>query len=154
MSEPEISSVIQSTTLTWSGTPQSAELAIDGDMETASHTNCAWNTDIWYKMRFDDVQCFDEVEFVNSYLNYNAFRMQDLGVYVKNSDDGEENLCEVVRIREDETVEGQTYMVSCDGKCGDSIVLRVRHDRGKYSYMACIHLDEIKVHYAGDSEHC
>ena len=51
-----------------------AELAIDGDVQTFSHTDCAWDTDLWYKMKFDAVYCFTEVIVVQSNWN-NAERM-------------------------------------------------------------------------------
>ena len=147
MGKPD--SVVQSSTLSWSGMAQSAELAVDGDMSTTSHTVCAWDTDIWYLMQFDDIRCFEEVVIINAYLNYNAYRMQDLGVHVKNTNTDTDSLCGVIRVREDSTIEGQTYKVSCDGMCGNSVMLRVRHNKGEYSYMGCIHMKEIEVHYSG-----
>lgn len=129
--------------------PQSADLAIDDDLATSSHTICAWNTDHWYMMKFKSVRCFSEVIIVNSYLDYNAFRMQDLGVFVQDSHKETSMKCGSLKARDDSTIEGQTYRISCDGLCGDEVVLKVRHDRGDYSYMGCIHMAEIRVEFAG-----
>ena len=51
-----------------------AENAIDGNLNTHSHTQCVWDTDLWYKMKFDAVYCFTEVIVVQSNWN-NAERM-------------------------------------------------------------------------------
>lgn len=142
----------QSSTRLVRGQPQSADQAIDGDLETSSHTICAWNTDIWYMMKFHSVLCFDEVILTNSYLDYNAYRMQDLGVFVQDSHKETSMKCGAMKARGDSTIKGQTYKISCDGLCGDEIMLKVRHDRGDYSYMGCIHMSEVRVEFANSGK--
>ena len=143
------SSVSQSTTLTWNGTVLNAERAIDGDLTTVSHTNCSWNTDLWYKMKFDAVFCFSDVVIMQSHWHQTAYRMDDTGVFVVDSDTREESLCGVLKVSDVMTIEGQTYRIPCDLKCGDEVKLTVRHDNGKYDNPACIHMKEIKAYYTG-----
>ena len=42
--------------------------------------------------------------------------------------------------------------ISCDGKCGDEVELRVRHDEENYNDPACIHMSEI-VAYEDEQSH-
>ena len=86
-----------------------ASKAIDGKLNTSSHTMCAWNTDIWFRMQFNDVYCFTEVRIIGSKLNSYALRMQDTMVYVLNNEKGTEQLCGVLEVMEVFTIEGQTY---------------------------------------------
>ena len=128
---------------------EKAELAIDGDLTTKSNTNSAWDTDLWYKMTFDAVICFSEVVIVQSFLNFHAYRMNDAKVFVVNTNTGTKSLCGVLKSRTDSTIEGQTYRIPCNLKCGDEVKLTVRHDRGKYSVDACIHMKEINAFHTG-----
>ena len=61
-----------------------ASRAVDGDLGTVSHTKCAYNTDIWYKMQFAAVHCFSDVTIIQSHFDGNAFRMQDAKVFIGN----------------------------------------------------------------------
>merc|ERR1719233_829682 len=65
----------------------------------------------------------------------------------------ESRLCGVLSSREDNSVEGQTYRISCEGKCGDGLMLVVNHHRDEYAEdsPACIHMSELGVHFSG---HC
>ena len=129
---------------------EKAELAIDGDLTTKSNTNSAWDTDLWYKMRFDAVRCFSEVVIVQAHLNSKANRMNDTKVFVVNTNTGTESLCGILKASTDLTIEGQTYRIPCNLKCGDEVKLTVRHDNGKYDNPACIHMIEIVAyHIAG-----
>ena len=133
----------QSTTLTYAGTIRKAELAVDGDMSTWSHTKCAWSIDLWFKMKFSAVFCFSEVVIIQSHDSYYSARMQDTKVFVINTKTGTEHLCGVLKIRDVRTTEGQTYKINCDLKCGDEVKLKVRHDKSQYGQEGCIHIKEI-----------
>ena len=97
-------------------------------------------------MKFDAIHCFSEIVIMNDKLNENAYRMQDLKVFVVNTKTGTESLCGVLKMREVWTVEGQTYKISCDLKCGNEVKLTVRHNSGEYNNLACIHMSEIKAY--------
>ena len=129
-------------------------LAIDADLATYSHTQCAWNTELWYKMEFDDVLCFSEVVIIQSHWgprlnNNNAYRMDDTRVFVVNTIKAIESLCGRISISGDMTIDGQTYKISCDLKCGDEVKLKLLHDSGKHK--ACIHMREITAFAIGQS---
>ena len=128
-----------------------AELAIDGDQETKSHTICDWDTDLRYKMKFAAVYCFSDVVIIQSFLDRNAYRMDDTKVFVVNTKTGTESLCGVLKVSDVLTIEGQTYRIPCDLKCGDEVKLTVRHDGGKYGKGACIHMKEIKAFHTGSA---
>ena len=123
---------------------RSADQAVDGDLTTTSHTLCAWNTILWYRMKFDAVYCFTEVVIVQSHWEkHNADRMDGIKVFVVNREKKTESLCGVLKVSDDLTIEGQTYRIPCDLKCGDEVKLTLRHDKGRYHVKACIHMKEI-----------
>ena len=126
-----------------------AERAIDGDRTTKSHSKCVWDSDVWYKMKFDAVYCFSEIDIIQSHLNENAYRMDDAKLLAVDSKTGTESLCGVIKVSDVLTIEGQTYRIPCDLKCGDEVKLTVRHDMGKYDRAACIHMTEIIVFHKG-----
>ena len=128
-----------------------AERAIDDDLTTYSHTECAWNTDLWYKMKFGAVYCFSDVVIINSHLSEGSPRMcmDDMNVSVLNTEKGTESRCGVLKERDVLTIEGQTYRIPCNLKCGDEVKLTVRHDSGKYSNDACIRMREIEAFHSG-----
>ena len=142
--------MIQSSTVTYNGNFD-AERAIDGDLATRSKTQDGWNTDLWFKMKFDDVSCFSEVVIIQSYLNDYAFRMQDAKVFVVNTDEGTENLCGVLKVSPVKTIEGQTYNIPCHLKCGNEVKVTLRHDKGHYWINAMIHMKEIMAYGTGMS---
>ena len=125
-----------------------AENAIDGNLNTKSYTQCAWNTELWYKMKFDAVYCFTEVIVVQSDWN-NAERKDDTRMLIINTGSKTESLCGVLKVNDVLTIEGQTYRIPCDLKCGDEVKLTVRHDSGKYHKDACIHMKEIEAFHTG-----
>ena len=126
-----------------------AERAIDDDLTTYSHTECAWNTDLWYKMKFGAVYCFSDVVIINSHLSEDSPRMDDLQVLVVSTEKGTESLCGVLKVGDALTMEGQTYRIPCNLKCGDEVKLTLRHDSGKYAMLACIHMMEITLFHTG-----
>ena len=131
-----------------------AEYATDGDLNSISETQGGWNIDLWFKMKFDEVFCFFEVVIIQAKLNwYYAYRMQDLKVFVVNTDTGIDNLCEVLKISSVMTIEGQTYTIPCHLKCGNEVKLTLRHDRGSYTHWAAIHMKEIMAFGAGMSKY-
>ena len=127
-----------------------ADYAIDGDEKTEAHTQCAKNTDFWYKMKFDSVNCFSDVVIINSkYLNDLRYRMSHTKVLVINRETEIENLCGLVGVSDVPTIEGQTYRIPCDLKCGDEVKLTLRHDSSNYTREACIHIYEITTFLTG-----
>ena len=129
----------------------SADRAVDGEWGTKSHTKCAWSTDIWYKMKFSESYCFDEVVIIQSLLNNNAYRWQDTQILAVDSETGEETVCGVLRVTD---VYQSEYRIPCDA-CGDMIKLRVNHPKGgKYRYKGCIHMREIQVFRKAGSLKC
>ena len=139
----------QSSTFTSGDTVYNAENAIDSDLTTTSHTNCAWDTDLWYKIKFDAVYCFSDVFILQSHRDQNAYRMDDMEVFAVNTDTGTESRCGVLKVSDILMIEGQTYRIPCDLKCGDEVKLAVRHDRGTYKRAACIHMTEIEIFQRG-----
>ena len=96
-------------------------------------------------MKFDDVFCFSDVVIINSEQNIHAYRMDDTKVLVVNSDTGDESLCGVLKVSDVLTIEGQTYRIPCDLKCGDEVKLTLRHE----SKPVCIHIWEITAFQTG-----
>ena len=135
----------------WGGDAYNPESALDGDLETMSHTDCALDTDLWYKMNFDTVYCFSEVVILQSHWDWNARRMQGTKVMVVDRGTGAESLCGVLDVSSVHTQAGQTYRIPCDGKCGDEVELRLRHNTGQYQdgLLPCIHMREIEAFIGG-----
>ena len=144
-------SVGQISTSEWNGGYYPAELAIDGDQNTNSGTKGKGDTDLWFKMNFDDFFCFFEVVIIQSHLTVNAYRMQDAKVFVVNTKTGVESLCGVLKVNPVWTIEGQTYRFPCNLKCGDEVKVTVLHRSGNYVNMATIHMREITVFGTGMS---
>ena len=142
-------SVFQSSTFEYEGYREEAEYAIDGSLATSSHTDCAWVTDIWYKMTFDAIYCFSKVVIVQSKTNEMADRMDGTDVFVVNTETGAKSLCGVLKVGSGTTIESQTYTIPCDQKCGNEVKLTLRHDKPKYNMEACIHMKEITAFYTG-----
>ena len=86
---------------------------------------------------------------MQSHWHQTAYRMDDTGVFVVDSDTREESLCGVLKVSDVMTIEGQTYRIPCDLKCGDEVKLTVRHD-SKYEKDACIHMKEITTFHQGN----
>ena len=122
-----------------------ANRANDNNLSTYSKTWNAWDKTLWYKMKFDVIHCFTRIVVINSHWNY-RYRMQDAKVSVVDNDSQKENLCGTIRIRDVEGIEGQTYDISCDMKCGDEVKLTVYHGSGKYKRGACITMAEIMAY--------
>ena len=135
-----------------------AERAIDGDMNTISFTNWAWDTDLWYKMEFGAVYCFPEIVIAQSHLDWHAYRMNDLKVLLRDSSTGIEHFCETLRVRQVWTIAGQTQSIPCDA-CGNLVKLVVRHNQRDYpksddpkqTHPGCIHMREITAIQTGSS---
>ena len=135
----EPASVSQSSTYS----TNKAEAAVDGNLTTVSETLGSWDTKVWFKMKFDAFICFSEVVIIQSHHNGNAYRMEDVKVFVVNTDAGTENLCGVLKVSPVMTIEGQTYHIPCHLKCGNEVKLTVRHDEDLYWLIAMIHMKEI-----------
>jgi hypothetical protein len=138
--------VSQNSVFVWKGKSLEAKYGIDGDMETSAHTNCGWNTDLWYKMKFGAVYCFSHVVITQGDRNLHAARMQDTNVFVVNTATNTRNFCGVLKISDNTTIEAQTYKIPCKLKCGDEVKLTLRHDSGEYTHEGCIHIIEIKAY--------
>ena len=91
---------------------RAASKAVDGDNTTWSHTECGWNMDIWYRMKFNEARCFTEVIVLNSKLDPDVSRMEDTEVYVLDRTKGVEYLCGVIKTTQVYTVAGRTYRYS------------------------------------------
>ena len=135
--------VSQSSTYTGQDNKFGPHLAIDGYIDTNSHTNCGSNIDIWFKMRFKNaLTCFRDIVLIQAAMNRNhASRMDGTAVWVVNTKTGSEYLCGLLKTGNVYTVEGQTYKIPCSMKCGDEVKVTVR---GK-SREACIYLREINA---------
>lgn len=120
-----------------------ADKAIDNDLATFANTLCAWNKTVWYKMTFGAVFCFTEIVIINSHSSVYRYRMQDMKVFVVNTATKGESLCGILKTRYGPSVQGQTYKIRCNMKCGDEVKLTVYHESGDYDYEACIHMSEI-----------
>ena len=61
-------------------------------LNTVSHTDCSeggwnsWNTDLWFKIKFDNFFCFSDVVIIQGVLGWNAYRMQGAKVFVVNTE--------------------------------------------------------------------
>jgi hypothetical protein len=113
-----------------------ADLAIDGDVSTASKTNCARNTDLWFKMSFNAIHCFSEI--VIKIFGQNRWQMHDVEVHILNNQKGTESLCGILKVSDNST----TYSIPCDLGCGDEVKLKLRHDK-TYAKSGCIQIREI-----------
>ena len=100
-------------------------------------------------MKFDSVYCFSDVVIINSHADAYTARMDDTKVLVVNTKTGTKGLCGVLKVSDVLTIEGQTYRIPCDLKCGDEVKLTVRHDKEKYHINACIHMREIVAFHKG-----
>ena len=122
-----------------------AEHAIDGNMTTASRTTCSWDSDHWYKIKFGALYCFSTIVIVNEYTGLrSSYGIDDTNVFVVDTVKDTVYFCGVIKVRNVNTAEGQTYRIPCHGKCGDEVKLTLRHDRDKHNHKACIHMKEIK----------
>ena len=136
--------------MNYAGYLEEAENAIDGNLRTTSHTNCALDTDIWYKMTFDAIYCFSKVVIAQSHTNGLGYRMDGTDVFVVNTETGAKGLCGVLKVGSGTTVESQTYTIPCDQNCGNEVKLTLRHDKDiKNLPNACIHMNEITAFYTG-----
>ena len=128
---------------------ESAERGVDGDMSTRAHVICSSDPTavLWYNMRFRSALCISEIVVFQSQFNLYAYRMDGTEVYLKNNDLNTEVLCGTIAAREEWSLEGQTYRISCDGKCGDEIELRLRYQEQLHRhYGTCIHMYEIETY--------
>ena len=106
---------------------------------------------MWYKMQFDAVYCFYEVVIIQDKRNHFAYRMDGTKGIVINARSGAESLCGVLNVINDYSLEGQTYRIPCDVKCGDEVKLTLRHNIGEYDKNGCIQMREITA-YGGLSK--
>ena len=123
-----------------------AELATDDNMKTRCHTECAFDSTVWYKMRFDANYCFSEIMIVQSYHDESGYRMNGTKIAIVNTYTGEESLCGILSVKDQWSVKGQTYKIPCQLKCGNEVKLTVHRKSG--SAEACIHMEEILAFYS------
>ena len=97
----------------------------------------------------DSFFCFSEVVIIQSHLNGNAARMEDAKIFAKifvvNTDTDIVHLCGVLKVGPVMTIEGQTYHIPCQMRCGNEVKVTLQHDRGFYSRDATIHMREISA---------
>ena len=133
--------VSQSSTYTGDDNEFGPSLAVDGNMDTRSHTNCGSNKEIWFKIIFRTFYCIRDTVFTQSATDGSSIRIDETKVWVVNSKRGSEHLCGQLRTGTVYTLEGQTYRIPCGMKCGDEVKLTLLgEDR-----TACIFLNEISV---------
>ena len=126
-----------------------AARAIDGDMETWTHTVCVWDEEIWFKMSFNATYCFSEIMIVQSHSKEFAYRMDNTKVFVVNKMTGKESFCGVLKIRGIwTTVAGRTYRIPGHQQCGDEVKLTVLHKSGVDVMIGCIHMYQILAFYS------
>ena len=88
-------------------------------------------------MNFDETHCFSEIVIINSHWGgYDRFRMNGGQVFVVGTE----------TVERGQSVEGQTYSIPCDQKCGNRVKFTVLHETGKYNTPGCIHMLEIMAY--------
>ena len=124
---------------------KTADLAFDRHLNTNAHTLCSFNVEetIWFNMTFGTLECFEEIVLIQAAMDDGRLRMDDTKVLVVNSTSGEEYLCGMLKTREGETIEDQTYKIPCSGTCGDEVKLTLKSQGQDHG--ACIHVKEIYV---------
>ena len=73
--------------------------------------------------------------------------MQDTKVFADYTRNGGSILIRKLEIRDDFSMEGQTYTLNFDVICGAQISLSVKHDESVHSHKGCIALREINAFY-------
>ena len=96
-------------TVTQSQPKSNASNAIDKNLDTRSQTTCGYNMDIWFKMKFSQVYCFEEVKVINGFIKTKAPRMKDTRIFVVDSSRSAEGLCGILVTVVKWSVQGQTY---------------------------------------------
>ena len=141
---------IKPESVTQSSTSRSlnAEIAVDGNMTSWTHTVCAWDEEIWFKMSFNATYCFSEIMIVQSHSEVYAYRMDNTKVFVVTTMTGRESFCGVLKIRGIWTTVGQTYRIPCHQQCGNEVKLTVLHKYGIDEMIGCIHMYEILAFYS------
>ena len=127
-----------------------AELSIDGDFTTKSSTLAEFGSPLWYKMHFEHKHMFSEIVIMQSDLTpSNGRRMDDTKVFVVDIGTESVNLCGILKIKENWTIEGQTYRIPCDLKSGNEVKLTVLHKKAIHGVKAAIHMLEIMAYSQG-----
>ena len=122
-----------------------ASKAIDGKMETNSHTACKNDEKIWFEIVFRTEVCFKEVKIYPSHLGDNVMRMDKTEIYVENKINSTKTRCGQMDITD---TNKDLYIIQCDNTCGNIIRLEVYHNTGEYENIngACIHMFEIEAY--------
>ena len=121
-----------------------SDFAIDGKIDTGLfHSHCSPNKE-WIRLYLSDNACIQAVRVYQSHLNEYKDRMDGAQISVVNSITGEKEQCGKLHTTDILTVEGQTYTIPCDMKCGDAIELSVHKSGG------CVHVKEIEVYGRAD----
>ena len=133
----------QSTTLYIHGHPDlGPEKAIDGNLNTLSHTDCGHNRPHWFRYYFSENRSVGRIKVVNGKLDHWRTRLNGAVVSVMVNDEGHRAACRsnTIVVREGATVEGQTYYLDCTGNSG--IGIEVLLDKAD----TCLELREIAVY--------
>ena len=72
--------------------------------------------------------------------------MDGAEVFVVTTAKGTDNRCGVLKVRDIYTIEGQTYKIPCDLKCGDEVKVTLQHRQGTDQKMACLNIREITAY--------
>ena len=122
-----------------------AERAIDGSLTTASHTECAKRTPIWFKLNFRSKHCFKKFRIYQSHRDpseMNSTRKRMDGVRLVVTDKSKQNpelLCEKLNLGE--KLQDSYVDLECfPALYGDLVELSLEKNRS----LACIHMFEIE----------
>ena len=67
-------------------------------------------------------------------------------MFVVDTETGEEALCGSLETKGGQSMEGQTYSIPCDQKCGNRVKFTVLHETGEHNTPGCIHMLEIMAY--------
>jgi len=103
---------------TYPGYPVGPEKAIDGNLETESHTTCTLPRQ-WFRYHFSERQAIGQIKVVNGKINEYKDRFNGLRVSVM-LDNLNRLPCRVdtVEVREGDNLEAQTYYLDCTDNTG------------------------------------
>ena len=107
--------------------------AIDGNLDTVALSECKLDMDIYYLIKYTNIECIKEIMIYQAKLDQDAIQMNGTTITISNSETGEENDCGVLITTDDYTVEDQTYSFTCDFNGGDQIQLLVNHKSSEYN---------------------
>ena len=131
---PDSVELSNETSVIYADSSGGATSAIDGNLYTFAESDCKFDIDIYYRIRYTNIKCIKEIQVIQSGLVFgrDAMRMNGTTVTVSNSGTGVETDCGVLIAREGSFgFSQQTYIFSCS-ITGDEIQLMVNHKKSEY----------------------